>query len=166
MECLGQKSSPTHRLNRGDKMKRCVYPNAVARILGGGRYPGIWGTVKFYQRRDGVMVEAEINGLPRTETNFFALHIHGGDSCRGEDFSRSGTHFNPGGEKHPNHAGDLPVLLGCGGKAYMQVLTGRFHVGEVMGKTVILHGRPDDYRSQPSGDSGDKIACGVIKAFQ
>ena len=45
----------------------------------------------------------------------------------------------------------------------MKVLTGRFHVGEVLGKTVILHAQPDDFHTQPSGNAGTKIACGVIR---
>ena len=144
-------------------MKYSANPNAIARIFGGSGHPAIHGTVRFYQRRDGVMVEAEINGLPRTETNFFAFHIQEGGSCGGEGFSDSGTHFNPGKDLHPNHAGDLPPLLGNCGKAYMKVLTGRFHVGEVIGKTVVLHAEADDFHTQPSGNVGAKIACGVIR---
>jgi Cu-Zn family superoxide dismutase len=63
------------------------------------------------------------------------------------------------------HAGDLPPLLACNGEAYLAVLTGRFRVKDVMGKTVVIHSRPDDFRSQPSGDAGEKIACGVIREF-
>ena len=69
---------------------------------------------------------------------------------------------NSGRTEHPNHAGDLPPLLEASGKAYMTVLTGRFHVKEVIGRTVILHGDPDDFHTQPSGNAGIKLACGVI----
>ena len=144
-------------------MKRGRYPDAIARIFGSGSYRAVYGIVRFYQRSDGVMVGAEVEGLPRTETGFFAFHIHAGKSCGGEGFLDSGGHFNPGGEKHPNHAGDLPPLLSSGGKAYMKVLTGRFHVGEVIGRTVIVHADPDDFHTQPSGNAGTKIACGVIR---
>ena len=57
----------------------------------------------------------------------------------------------------------MPPLLGDYGKACMTVLTGRFRVEEILGKTVILHGAPDDFRTQPSGNAGKKIACGVIR---
>ena len=118
--------------------------------------------VRFFQRENGVIVEAEVTGLPRTETGFFAFHIHDGTSCEGDGFPNAGRHFNPGRTQHPNHAGDLPPLLADHGSVYMKVLTGRFHVGEVIGKTVIIHAEPDDFHSQPSGNAGSKIACGII----
>lgn len=136
-------------------------PDAIARIRGGEEHPGIRGTVKFYRQRCGTLVEAEITGLP--ETGFFGFHIHEGFDCGGEGFADSRGHFNPTGAAHPHHAGDLPVLLESGGRAYLQVFTGRFRVEDVIGQTVILHRDPDDFRSQPSGDSGMKIACGVIR---
>lgn len=137
--------------------------SAAARIMGDSSHPSVRGIVRFFQREDGVLVEAQVTGLPRTETGFFAFHIHEGANCDGDDFSNSGSHFNPGKTAHPNHAGDLPPLLADHGKAYMKVLTGRFHVGEVIGKTVIIHAEPDDFHTQPSGNAGMKIACGVIQ---
>ena len=137
--------------------------SAAARIMGDSSHPSVRGIVRFFQREDGVLVEAQVTGLPRTETGFFAFHIHEGENCDGDDFSNSGGHFNPGKTAHPNHAGDLPPLLADHGKAYMKVLTGRFHVGEVIGKTVIIHAEPDDFHTQPSGNAGMKIACGVIQ---
>lgn len=142
-------------------MKRTGY--AVAHLRGGREYPQIRGTVTFRQRQDGVLVEAAVSGLPKTETGFFGFHIHQGGDCGGEAFGDSGGHFNPGKTGHPNHAGDLPPLLGDFGRARMAVLTGRFHVEEVIGRTVVLHEAPDDFHTQPSGDSGRKIACGVIR---
>ena len=143
-------------------MKQTEYPNAFARICGGADYPTVRGRVAFFQHCDGVVVEAEVWGLPRTQPGFFAFHIHEGRSCSGEGFPNAGGHFNPGKKAHPNHAGDLPPLLADHGSAYMKVLTGRFHVGEVIGKTVIIHAEPDDFCSQPSGNAGSKIACGII----
>ena len=144
-------------------MKQAGRPDAIAHLRGGRDYPEIQGVVRFYQRADGVLVEVRVRGLPRTETGFFAFHIHAGGSCAGEGFPESDGHFDPGHALHPNHAGDLPPLLGDFGKAYMKVLTGRFHVGEILGKTVILHAQPDDFHTQPSGNAGTKIACGVIR---
>lgn len=143
-------------------MKHSMCPKAIARIRGGKEHPHLNGTVKFFQSIDGVIVEAEIIGLPETQTGFFAFHIHEGGSCTGEDFPNSGGHFNPKGEIHPNHAGDLPPLLSDHGKAYMKVLTDRFDIGEIIGRTVIVHSGPDDFHTQPSGNAGTKIACGVI----
>lgn len=144
-------------------MKRNIYPIAVAQIRGDSSHPTVRGMVRFFQRENGVIVEAEVTGLPRTETGFFAFHIHDGTNCEGEGFPDADTHFNPGGVLHPNHAGDLPPLLADHGRAYMKFLTGRFHVGEVMGKTIIIHAGPDDFHTQPSGNAGTKIACGIIQ---
>ena len=143
-------------------MKRNIYPIAVAQIRGDSSHPTVRGMVRFFQRENGVIVEAEVTGLPRTETGFFAFHIHDGTSCEGDGFPNAGSHFHPGRTQHPNHAGDLPPLLADHGSVYMKVLTGRFHVGEVIGKTVIIHAEPDDFHSQPSGNAGSKIACGII----
>ncbi len=138
-------------------------PKAIARIRGGRKQPQITGMVRFFQGIDGVIVEAEMFGLPETETGFFAFHIHEGGSCTGEGFPNTGGHLNPKEEIHPNHAGDLPPLLGDHGKAYMKVLTDRFHIEEIIGRTVIIHDAPDDFHTQPSGNAGAKIACGVIQ---
>lgn len=138
-------------------------PKAIAWIHGGMDLPQLSGMVRFFQSTDGVIIEAEIFGLPETETGFFAFHIHEGGSCTGEGFPNTGSHFNPKEESHPNHAGDLPPLLGNHGKAYMKVLTNRFRIEEILGRTVIIHDAPDDFHTQPSGNAGTKIACGVIQ---
>lgn len=144
-------------------MKHNLYPKAIARIRGGKAYPQICGMVRFFQRNDGIIVEAEIHGLPKTENGFFAFHIHEGDTCIGAGFPNTGGHLNPSREAHPKHAGDLPPLLGDHGSAYMKVFTDRFYIEEIIGKTVIIHSDPDDFRTQPSGNAGNKIACGVIQ---
>ena len=138
-------------------MKQCSYAQAVAEVSGSG----IKGNVWFWQRQDGVLVTAEISGLPRE--GFFAFHIHEGSGCGGQGFSESGGHFNPQGVPHPEHAGDLPPLLACKGKAYLSVLTDRFCVEEVLNRTVVIHSGTDDFKSQPAGDPGAKIACGIIR---
>lgn len=142
-------------------MKRNEY--AVADIRGGAAAPGLRGRVEFADHPDGTLVTAQIWGLPRSETGFFALHIHEGGDCGGENFSDTGGHFNPTGAAHPMHAGDLPPLLSVEGNAYLSVLTGRFRVEDVAGKTVVIHSHPDDFHTQPAGGAGEKIACGVIR---
>ncbi|MBQ7802124.1 MAG: superoxide dismutase family protein [Oscillospiraceae bacterium] len=138
-------------------------PDAVACVRGGAENPCLRGTVRFFQLREGTLVEAEVSGLPESETGFFAFHIHEGDGCGGEGFSQSGGHYDPGKTAHPMHAGDLPPLLACGGRAFAQVLTGRFRVCDIIGRTVIIHSGPDDFHTQPAGNPGAKIACGVIR---
>lgn len=145
-------------------------PNATAHVTGSSDYPQIEGWVRFYQTNHAVVVAAEANGLPapasRCASPIFGFHIHSGNSCSGNDtdpFADALTHYDPHGCPHPHHAGDLPPLFGSGGHAFSLFLTDRFTVAEIIGKTVIIHSMPDDFTSQPAGNSGVKIACGVIK---
>lgn len=139
-------------------------PNAAAIIKGSEDYPDLRGKVSFFQEKDGVLVKAEIVGLPKNDSGFFGFHIHEGNNCEGEDFPNTGGHLNPQSRPHPSHIGDLPPLLSCNGKASMTVRTCRFKVREIIGRTVIIHYGSDDFRTQPSGNAGEKIACGVIRA--
>ena len=137
-------------------------PGAAAHVTGGTDPSGPVGWVTFHSQGKRVLITAQVRGLPDNETGFFALHIHEGRSCSGEGFPMTGSHYNPAERPHPRHAGDLPPLLSCGGEAYLQVLTDRFTIPEVMGRTVVIHNGADDFRSQPAGNAGEKIACGVI----
>lgn len=142
---------------------------AMAQIRGSSSYPRIRGTALFRQTSMGVLVTVEVSDLPDSEkcdSGIFALHIHEGEACTGnagDAFADTGGHYNPKGCPHPYHAGDLPPLWGNHGYAYMSVLTDRFHVGEIIGRTIIIHSAPDDFKTQPSGDAGIKIACGEIR---
>lgn len=143
--------------------------DAVAAVHGSAEFPQINGSVKFYQTARGVLVAAEVFGLPekRSECDggIFAFHIHAGADCTGnaEDaFADAGMHYNPHGCPHPYHAGDMPPLFSAGGAAFLAFLTDRFTADEIIGKTVIIHEKPDDFTTQPSGNSGKKIACGEI----
>lgn len=136
---------------------------AVACVRGGEQALGIRGTVRFCQQQDGVRISIRVCGLPDNQTGFFGLHIHEGPDCEGFDFANTGSHFDHGVQPHPRHTGDLPPLLSCGGKAQMCVLTDRFTVGDIIGRTVVIHSGPDDFRTQPAGNAGEKIACGVIR---
>ncbi|MDY3285219.1 MAG: superoxide dismutase family protein [Eubacteriales bacterium] len=145
-------------------------PDAAAILRGSRRFPSIFGVVRFYQSRRGVYVVTEVRGLPGSASPcgqpVFAMHIHEGTDCSGNaenPFADAGVHFNPQNCPHPYHAGDLPPLFSDRGRAWSAVLTGRFSVREILGKTVILHRDPDDFTTQPSGNSGEKIACGSIR---
>ena len=72
-------------------------------------------------------------------------------------------HFDKDKNAHPYHSGDLPPLFGNNGTAWNVVLTDRFEPDEVLNKTVIVHGNMDDFKTQPSGNAGNKIGCGEIK---
>ncbi len=137
-------------------------PTATAELHPAPGSTGPHGTIKFYQKRNYVLVVCEITALPRNNTDFFALHIHEGESCAGTDFAGTKGHYNPQKTAHPKHAGDLPPLLNCHGKAYMSVLTDRFAVDDILGRTVVIHSGADDFTTQPAGNAGNKIACGVI----
>ena len=112
-------------------------PHAYAIVKGSYAYPNIYGEVRFFQTPYGTPVDP---------------------------FSDALTHYNPDTCAHPQHAGDLPPLFGNNGYAFSMFLTNRFSVSEIIGRTVILHSAPDDFTSQPAGNSGVKIACGVIVA--
>lgn len=137
-------------------------PAAIACIHGDEDHTGLTGRVLFTPCKGGVMVTAQVSGLPGSETGFFALHIHEGTNCGGRGFPNTRSHYNPCNRKHPAHAGDLPPLLSCNGKAHMEVLTDRFCIREILGRTVVIHSGADDFTTQPAGGAGDKIACGVI----
>lgn len=147
-------------------------PCAFARINGSCHYPYIHGTIKFYHLANGkVLTVFDICGLPvenvRCAERFFAVHIHEKGTCEGtadEPFSEAGAHYNPHDCPHPMHAGDLGVLFAdCNGRAQSVTVFDNFCISEILGGSIIIHKNPDDFVTQPSGNSGERIACGVIK---
>lgn len=147
-------------------------PNAIARIYGNPNYPELDGTIKFFSTNIGTIVISEVSGLPENNDKcrqpVFAFHIHSGGTCSGDDsdfFANALTHYNPNSCPHPYHAGDMPPLFSASGLAFSAFLTDRFSIDEIIGKTVIIHDLPDDFTTQPSGNSGTKIACGVIEEY-
>ena len=145
-------------------------PQAVAQIKGSPRYPEISGNVYFYAMRSGTVVVSMISSLPASEDKckspVFGFHIHNGTSCTGDNtdyFKDALTHYNPNECPHPYHSGDMPPLFGVKGTALSAFLTDRFTVNEIIGKTVVIHSQPDDFATQPAGNSGEKIACGEIR---
>lgn len=160
--CYGQYMGFIHVLSKP--------PHATARIRGSEKYPEILAITRFYQTNCGVLVATEATALPYLpggcEHFIFAFHIHEGGSCTGNEedlFAGAKMHYNPAECPHPRHAGDLPPLFGNEGYAFSVFLTDRFTVDEIIGKTLIIHASPDDFKTQPAGNAGEKIACGVIK---
>lgn len=140
--------------------------NAWAAVRGNRENPRLLGTVKFFQTPAGVLVLAEIWGLPETETGIFGFHIHSGRDCSGtaqEEFPLAGGHLNPENQPHPRHMGDLPPLFARRGYAWTAFLTSRFSIRDILNHVVIIHRDADDFISQPSGQSGKMIACGEIR---
>lgn len=152
-----------------------IIPMAAAEIQGGPMAPNLRGTVTFRSIPGGTIVCADILGLPpyRPARNGEApigphgFHIHENGSCETGDtndpFQSAGGHWNPDGQPHGNHAGDFPVLFSNNGYANICFFTDRFSVEDVVGKSIIIHQNPDDFRSQPAGDAGKRLACGIIR---
>ncbi len=145
-------------------------PDLCAIIKGGNSHPAIKGIVNFYKTNLGIIVSAKISGLPaprnKCKSPVFGFHIHSGKSCTGnktDPFKNAETHLNPKNCPHPYHAGDLLPLFGAKGYAYSAFLTNRFTLDDIIGKVIIIHSAPDDFTTQPAGNSGKKIACGVIE---
>lgn len=145
-------------------------PDAKAIVKGNNTHPDLYGVVLFYQLPFGVLVNAQFQGLSLAsgieQSQFLGFHIHEkGDCSQNEnfEFSLTGNHYNPDNKPHPNHRGDLPPILNCNGFAWQAFLTNRFTVTEVIGRSIIVHASPDDFMTQPSGNSGAKIGCGIIK---
>lgn len=133
-------------------------PYAVAKISGDANYSKIEGTVSFYEVYRGTLVVANVRNLPNGN-GFHGFHIHAGDSCMA---MKEGGHYNPTNKPHPQHVGDMPPLLANNGMAFSAFYTNRFYPEDVVGKVVIIHANPDDFTTQPSGNSGTIIACGKI----
>lgn len=145
-------------------------PAACAFIKGNPQHLDLQGTVLFYSVPGGMLIRIELFGLPQGENSWggkvLGFHIHEGQNCTGtveQPFADTGEHYNPTGENHPAHAGDLLPVFGNNGYAWSAQITNRFDVADILGRTIILHSEPDDFRTQPSGNAGDPIACGVIR---
>jgi superoxide dismutase, Cu-Zn family len=128
------------------------------------------GTVTFTQKGDKVAVEAKVSGLTPGGHGF---HIHEKGDCSSGDGMSTGGHFNPTGKPHANpsvtdhHAGDMTMLVAdASGNASLSMELGAMTVGsgatDIVGKAVVVHKDPDDYTTQPTGNSGARVACGVI----
>lgn len=149
-------------------------PAAYAVLEGGPLAPNLRGNVFFYQLNDGVYVCAYITNIPNLNTSgesnaFHGLHIHQNASCSIGDssnpFTGAGDHYNPTNQPHPMHAGDLPPILASNGIGILCCYTNRFNVSDIIGKALILHEKPDDFMTQPSGNSGRRLACGIIMPY-
>jgi Cu-Zn family superoxide dismutase len=129
------------------------------------------GSVSFAEEAGTLKVQTKVSGLTPGEHGF---HVHELGDCSAPDASSAKGHFNPAGKEHglhsaaEHHQGDLPNLTAnAQGEATASFeLSGLALTGAngVLGRSVVIHADPDDYRSQPAGNSGKRIACGVIVA--
>lgn len=130
------------------------------------------GTVTFAERGGKVHVAAEVSGLaPGREHGF---HVHEKGDCSSGDGMSAGGHFNPDGKPHgpqdaPHHAGDMPSLKAdANGRASATFVLEGVTVApgprSLAGRGLIVHKDPDDYRTQPTGNAGARLACAVIRS--
>jgi len=131
------------------------------------------GTAMLSQVGGGVRVVLEARGLPPGAKG---VHIHTVGKCDPPDFTSAGAHFNPAARKHglqnPDgpHAGDLPnITIGADGTGRLESMNERISLGDGVnslfdadGSAIVVHAAPDDFKTDPTGNSGGRVACGVI----
>lgn len=145
-------------------------PSASAELLPRSG-SAVSGSVRFSETRGGVRIEAQVAGLTPGEHGF---HVHEVGDCSAADATSAKGHFNPAGKMHGHygsterHGGDMVNLVASadGTASYSAEVSGLSLTGPtgVVGRSVVIHADPDDYKSQPAGNSGKRIACGVIAA--
>ena len=154
--------------NKGDEAK-VQLRNAAGAVV---------GEAKFEQERNGVDVHVKVRGLT---PGFHGFHIHTIGSCAAADFTSAGGHFNPTGEAHGHHAGDMPILqVNPDGTGEASFTIASFQVSQLFdadGSALIIHAGADNYANIPqrysatgpdattlaTGDSGARVVCGVIQ---
>lgn len=131
------------------------------------------GDVDLVQTKDGVLIKLQLKGIPAGE---HAFHIHAVGKCEAP-FNSAGPHFNPTNRKHgmmsgEGHAGDMPNLhVPQSGELSVEVLNTAVTLDrgkpnslfDADGSSLIIHAKADDYKTDPAGNSGDRIVCGVIE---
>jgi Cu-Zn family superoxide dismutase len=125
------------------------------------------GAVQAEQRASGTYVRIAVQGLAPGE---HGLHLHAIGRCDGPAFQSAGPHWNPAGKQHGHlnplgaHLGDLPNLtVSSNGRGALNFLVSGA-LADADGTSLVVHAKPDDYKTDPSGNSGDRIACAVLAA--
>jgi Cu-Zn family superoxide dismutase len=147
-------------------------PSAAQATLKAAKKQKVKGVVHFTQSGDKVKVEAMLEGLKPGPHGF---HIHENGDCSAADFASAGGHFNPAKHEHgapdaaASHEGDMGnIIADKKGKAKFSMEFPNMKLGgdgAIVGKALIVHEKPDDLKTQPTGNAGGRIACGVIEAL-
>jgi Cu-Zn family superoxide dismutase len=145
-------------------------PSATA-VLEATKGSTAGGTVNFVQKGDKVVLTANVSGLTPGSHGF---HIHEKGDCSSGDGMSAGGHFNPASQPHAHpstparHTGDMPMLVAdARGNATLTVALDLMTIGsganDIVGKGLVVHKDADDFKTQPTGNSGARVACGVIR---
>jgi Cu-Zn family superoxide dismutase len=156
-----QAQTPEEKSSTPSKAVAVLHPTAGNKVS---------GTVIFTEVADGVQVRAEITGLTPGNHGF---HVHEFGDCSAADASSAGAHFNPTHKPHAGpdaperHVGDMGnIQADASGKAKLEYVDHQISLTNdersVIGRSVVVHAKADDLKSQPAGDSGARVACGVI----
>jgi superoxide dismutase, Cu-Zn family len=141
-------------------------PAAAHADLGPASGSAVSGTVNLSAVAGGVHFDVKASGL---KPGVHGFHVHEIGDCSAPDASSAKGHFNPAAKPHGQHAGDLPDLTAdASGNAILSADVSGIELGDgatsILNRAVVIHADPDDHTSQPAGNSGKRIACGVIKA--
>ena len=141
-------------------------PDATA-VIEPTQGQNVRGTVEFREKDGGVLVTAHLQGLTEGE---HGIHVHEKGDCSAPDASSAGEHFAPGephgapdAQQGQRHEGDLGnVTAGPDGSATYERMDNVMDLSAIIGKAVVVHAQRDDMKTQPSGNSGARIGCGVV----
>jgi Cu-Zn family superoxide dismutase len=164
LQAAARQSAPAAQASGAGAVARATLKDAQGRAL---------GDITLREASGGVLLRADLQNVP---PGTHALHIHTVGKCDPPDFASAGGHFNPSMMKHGlmatggPHAGDMPnVVVGADGKLSVEVLDTNVTLGagakslfDADGSAVVLHAMGDDYLTDPTGNAGGRIACGIV----
>jgi Cu-Zn family superoxide dismutase len=166
VKAVGRSTSPFTRMPAGTTARAIAH-------LAGASGSLVSGTLTLMQTSNGVRIQGDLGGLLPGSTHGF--HVHETGDCSAADASSAGGHFNPDGSPHGkaetarHHAGDIDnITVDPSGVAHVDAIVVGAVLGgagstNILGRALVVHAAPDDYRTQPSGNSGTRIACGVVR---